>query len=111
MEAAQQIESDSETIAPAPYGCQFGLLSPDGKFYKVPDCGDHMTIYRKLIDAGLAPNGWWDDNGYLHLSNGRWTHFARLRPTQAQINAIFDWTLATGEFFPSWVKRFMEEAQ
>jgi len=91
------------------------LLAPDGKIYPVPGPGDHSFTFRRLVAAGQAEGVDYFAAGFLHMTYGSWTDFGfangvpRQRPTQAQLNTIFDWSVANpDEEFPSWVRRFME---
>lgn len=75
-----------------------GWLAPDGQLYR---CGfqEHDAVAVRLgIDRTLGGDG-----GWVHLQDSRWRDPGR-EITQAQLDAIFDWSQKHGKEMPYWTK-------
>jgi len=88
-----------------------GLILPNGRFYAC-NYSDHSFTYRRLIDQDLVPDGDWLTHGKcLHISERYMQNLKPyLTPTQAQINAVFDWVQVepARRKFPDWLQRMMD---
>lgn len=104
-----QPASEPDEIRPDPtFKRRFGLLSPEGKLYPVADSGYHSETFRQLVRQGAAIGKYYDAAGFLHLAYGDWSDYGVV-PTQAQINALFEWQLANpGSRLPHWLDRYLK---
>lgn len=101
----------------------FGWLAPDGRLYGC-DYAHHFALAIDLIRKirGLSPEDWIDEIscdrprqaddvlyklGYMQLQDGTcgydwWPHDGK--PTQAQLNTIYEWVDYHESFVPDWIK-------
>lgn len=92
------------------YKSDTGLLSPKGEFFPC-DFAEHRLTFDRLREQGDYSVKYWDEAGFLHVQEGRWMPLAyKIRPTQPQIDAVFDWCRFDPEHrkFPEWLQAYME---
>ena len=71
-------------------GSDYGLVSPDGKFFAC-DAWDHSWLGRRLgahNEKGYLLPGW------VHVAGESWDMDIRREPTQGQIDTAFAWCQA-----------------
>ena len=76
-----------------------GWLTPDGEFYGC-EFGGHQTLCEKLGEDSYRI----ELRGWIKYQRREWIgYFGKDPITQKQIDAIWDWSQATGKKYPAWI--------